>query len=233
MEEKQRWRAALTGSLLIHVLLIVAVGAFWSWDSIRSQQPVYVEVTIAELFSPLSDAGGGSSGPAMPSSSASSHSSSASGPSEESPRLTDLRHSAPAQGTSPAIGAGRGNGGSGGSGGGGAGGGVGTGTGTGTGSGNGPGTGSGPTRGPRVVEGSRPEYPDIARARGWEGTVRLQLLINTDGRVDEVRLIGSSGHAELDRAAQQAILAWRFSPALQKGVPVAAWATVPVVFDLQ
>ena len=83
------------------------------------------------------------------------------------------------------------------------------------------------------MDGAKPEYPDNARNKGWEGTVRLQILVGTEGRVEEVRVIGSSGYAELDQAAQRAVRTWRFSPALQKGVPVAAWAALPVVFDLR
>ena len=118
---------------------------------------------------------------------------------------------------------------------GGSGGGTGGGTGAGNGTGVGPGTGSGsgPTRGPRIVEGGRPEYPENARVKGWEGTVKLQILVNTEGRVEDVRVVSSSGYGELDAAAQRTVRSWRFSPALQKGAPVAAWATLPVVFDLR
>ncbi|MHC1758096.1 MAG: energy transducer TonB [Negativicutes bacterium] len=63
--------------------------------------------------------------------------------------------------------------------------------------------------------------------------MRLQILVNTAGRVEEVRIVASSGYAELDETARQAVQSWRFSPALQNGSPVAAWATLPIVFDLR
>ena len=97
----------------------------------------------------------------------------------------------------------------------------------------GPGSGTGTTRGPRIVDGGRPDYPENARAKGWEGTVRLQILVNTDGRVEDVRIVAGSGYSELDQTAQRAVRSWRFSPALKNGSPVAAWAAVPVVFDLR
>ena len=53
MEGTSRWRIAFTGSLLIHLILFAAAGAFWTSDSIRTRQPVYVEVTMAELLSPV------------------------------------------------------------------------------------------------------------------------------------------------------------------------------------
>ena len=116
---------------------------------------------------------------------------------------------------------------------GGHGGGPGDSTGAGRGTGSGTGDGSGPTRGPRVIDGIRPDYPESARAKGWEGTVKLQILVNKEGVVEDVRMVASSGHVELDQVAQRTVRMWRFSPALQKGVPVTAWATLPVVFNLR
>jgi len=51
--------------------------------------------------------------------------------------------------------------------------------------------------------------------------------------VEEVSVLESSGYPELDQAARHEVHSWKFSPALQKGAPVAAWATLPVVFGLQ
>jgi periplasmic protein TonB len=44
-------------------------------------------------------------------------------------------------------------------------------------------------------------YPEAARARGEQGTVRLALVINRGGHVVSARVIGSSGSAILDEAA--------------------------------
>jgi periplasmic protein TonB len=46
-------------------------------------------------------------------------------------------------------------------------------------------------------------YPEAARARGEQGTVRLALTISRDGRVQSARVIGSSGSSALDQAALQ------------------------------
>ncbi len=227
MDDQKRWRAALVGSLLLHVILVAAAGAFWSWEAVQSRQPIYVEVTMAELLSPVDGAAGGGGTPmgaprpADNQTAPQSHNSFAG--------VTDLRSAATSTPAAPAGG----RGGAGGSGGSGGGTGGGTGAGQGTGMGPGTGSGSGPTRGPRIVEGGRPEYPENARVKGWEGTVKLQILVNTEGRVEDVRVVSSSGYGELDAAAQRTVRSWRFSPALQKGAPVAAWATLPVVFDLR
>ena len=42
----------------------------------------------------------------------------------------------------------------------------------------------------------------------------------------------SSGHQILDDAAVAAVRTWRFSPATQAGVPVAAIADVPIRFSI-
>lgn len=212
---------AVLASFLLHGAVFAAAGAFWRSEDARARQPVYVELTMAELFSPV-DAGGGGKPIVAP-----NDTESLPAPRKESgfSNRTEASNSAadPCLGITAGIGGSAGTGGTGG----------GSGTGRGTGAGLGVGTGTGPTRGPRVVDGTKPEYPDHARSKGWEGTVKLQILVSTAGRVEEVRVIGSSGYAELDQAAQRAIRSWLFSPALQKGVPVAAWATVPIVFDLR
>lgn len=225
MRPLSRGQAALLASVLIHAALFAVVGLIWRWDADRSLQPIYVEVTMAELLAPVHGAPNGGSPGGLPN--------------PIKPRLQPRAEAASTETKEPPAANSPGGasnasviGGSAGTGGpGGPGGGVGPGNASGTGNGNG--TGSGPTRGPRLVDGARPEYPEGARAKGREGTVKIQILVGIDGRVEDVRLAASSGYAELDQAAQSAVRSWRFSPALQKGLPVAAWATLPIVFDLR
>ena len=232
MRGNKRWRAAIAGSLLLHVGLFAGISLFWHWDVMQSRQPIYVEVSMAELFAPLDGPAGGegqterAADPIKPQ------------PQPQSPPASGFSDQVAPQAVAaaPAVNGVAGSvAGSGGSGTGGSGGGTGGGHGSGKGTGVGPGTGTGTgtTRGPRIVDGGRPDYPENARAKGWEGTVKLQILVNTDGRVEDVRIVAGSGYAELDQTAQRAVRSWRFSPALKNGSPVAAWATVPVVFDLR
>ena len=44
-------------------------------------------------------------------------------------------------------------------------------------------------------------YPDEARRQGISGSLMLQVSINTDGSVRNIRLLRSSGHKVLDDAA--------------------------------
>ncbi len=85
---------------------------------------------------------------------------------------------------------------------------------------------------PMYRENSPPTYPKRARKRGYEGTVVLQVLVNRQGRVDELRVDSTSGHAMLDRAAQGAVERWLFEPGRQGNKKMAMWVKVPVTFKL-
>ena len=68
-----------------------------------------------------------------------------------------------------------------------------------------------PSAAPSVVPGwnvqlaawlaSHKRYPSAARQRGEEGEVLVRFVVESDGRVIEVTVAKSSGHAELDAAA--------------------------------
>jgi protein TonB len=55
-------------------------------------------------------------------------------------------------------------------------------------------------------------YPEEARSQGREGTVVLDIHINTDGHVTSVDIVRSAG-ADFDQAAQKAVMLLRFTPA--------------------
>ncbi len=85
---------------------------------------------------------------------------------------------------------------------------------------------------PYVVYGPTPQYPQDARTNGWEGTVRVKVLISESGAVQDIRLANSSGYDSLDQAALEGVYRWRFKPAYRDGSPINAWVTVPVIFEL-
>lgn len=78
-----------------------------------------------------------------------------------------------------------------------------------------------------------PAYPRLARQRELEGVALLLLQVGADGRVLQVRLLESSGHAILDEAALSAARAWRLTPATADGVAVAGALRVPLRFRLE
>jgi periplasmic protein TonB len=98
----------------------------------------------------------------------------------------------------------------------------------GEGSGEGGGSTSLPTGGYQV----KPRYPDSARRRGIEGTVIVKAYVTEQGRVEQVQVEQSAGHADLDQAAVEAVGRWRFQPARRGRQPIAMWVSIPVKFML-
>lgn len=77
-----------------------------------------------------------------------------------------------------------------------------------------------------------PNYPMTARIRGLQGLVLLHVDVAPSGTPIAVTVATSSGHPILDEAAVAAVRTWRFRPATQAGVPVAAFADVPIHFSI-
>lgn len=85
---------------------------------------------------------------------------------------------------------------------------------------------------PLYKENAPPAYPEIARARGYEGVVLVSAQILPDGRVGEIKIRKSSGYAILDQSAIQAVRPWKFEPAKKSGNPFTAWVELPIKFIL-
>lgn len=77
------------------------------------------------------------------------------------------------------------------------------------------------------------EYPEIARKAGIEGRVIVNVLVDTDGRVVETKIIKSLGHSGCDDSAIKAIRSVRWKPAKQRDRPVKVWVAIPVIFKLK
>jgi periplasmic protein TonB len=52
---------------------------------------------------------------------------------------------------------------------------------------------------------SRFDYPLLARRKGWQGIVKLQVHIESDGRISRLHVEQTSGYPVLDRAALQSL----------------------------
>jgi protein TonB len=85
---------------------------------------------------------------------------------------------------------------------------------------------------PLYKENMPPEYPEIARLRGYEGVVLIAAEILPTGRVGNARIRQSSGYAILDQSALEAVKPWRFEPAKKSGKPFTFWVEVPIKFVL-
>ncbi|HEY4847102.1 MAG TPA: energy transducer TonB [Methylocella sp.] len=75
-------------------------------------------------------------------------------------------------------------------------------------------------------------YPEAARARGEQGTVRLGLTIGRNGQVISARLIGSSGSSILDQAALEMARNARGRP-LPPEMGSSVYLTVPVRYSIR
>ena len=75
-----------------------------------------------------------------------------------------------------------------------------------------------------------PEYPEIARQSRIKGTVIIEAIIGTNGKVENVTVLRSV--PLLDGAAVAAVRAWEYTPTLLNGVATPVIMTVTVRFDL-
>lgn len=57
----------------------------------------------------------------------------------------------------------------------------------------------------------QPVYPELARKMNITGTVKVQVVVATNGTVKDAKVLG--GHPVLAGAALEAIKKWRFEPA--------------------
>ncbi len=77
-----------------------------------------------------------------------------------------------------------------------------------------------------------PVYPRLARKRGQEGIVWLDVWLDSRGEQTRLEVYDSSGISSLDRAAVEAVSEWQFLPKRKAGLTVASRVRIPVHFVL-
>ena len=78
------------------------------------------------------------------------------------------------------------------------------------------------------------KYPRTAQRRQWEGTVRLSIILDRDGNVQNIDYLSRSGHKSLDDAARKAVMAADPYPALPDEIKGTSYElTLPVSFVLK
>ncbi|HEY4380458.1 MAG TPA: energy transducer TonB [Acidobacteriaceae bacterium] len=122
--------------------------------------------------------------------------------------------------------------------------GSGTGSGLGSGNGSGLGSGSGGNYGgglrrvgggvsmPVVLQKVDPEFSEEAREAKFMGTVLVALIVDQNGKPQNVHLIRGAGKG-LDERAIAAIQQYRFRPAMENGKPVAVALNYEVAFQIE
>ncbi|MGF1687260.1 energy transducer TonB [Photobacterium japonica] len=82
------------------------------------------------------------------------------------------------------------------------------------------------------VRPTQPTYPRIARRKGLEGNVLLDVWLDEKGEQTRLEIAKSSGHAVLDEAAIKAVKKWRFNGYQENGIRLAHRVKIPVRFNL-
>lgn len=85
----------------------------------------------------------------------------------------------------------------------------------------------------RPVRPIKPVYPRSSRRRGEEGGVMLEFMIDESGRVKDAKVVGSSGFADLDRSALEAVCAAVFEPARQGKHGISSIVRLVIQFKLK
>ncbi|MFT4056432.1 MAG: energy transducer TonB [Novosphingobium sp.] len=85
----------------------------------------------------------------------------------------------------------------------------------------------------KVLFAKPPTYPVDARRAHEQGTVKLLLLVGSDGTVKDIQVASSSGSSRLDGAALRAVRHWRWSPLMSNGVATAVRGYVTIPFVLR
>ncbi len=84
----------------------------------------------------------------------------------------------------------------------------------------------------KVLDSATPIYPDEARRQGHEGSVTVTVIVNSDGTVGRSEVSTNSGYPELDSAALDAAIHFKFTEPRRHGCPVRVELDIPFRFSL-
>jgi periplasmic protein TonB len=119
----------------------------------------------------------------------------------------------------------------------GSGGGIGAGHGSGVGPGGGGGYGGGlmsvggGVSAPQLVRSVDPDFTDDARRANYQGTVSIELIVDSSGNPQDIRIVRHLGMG-LDQKAIEAVRQYKFKPAMYQGRPVSVQMVINVDFHL-
>jgi len=85
---------------------------------------------------------------------------------------------------------------------------------------------------PKVILDRQLSYPDLAKQKGFEGSVNMKIFINQNGDVKTVKIEKSSSSYILDHAAVRYAKDMKFQPAKLDDQAISVWSKWKIVFRL-
>jgi TonB family protein len=87
---------------------------------------------------------------------------------------------------------------------------------------------------PRTIRTAEPVYPPTAMSIRAETSVTVNALISETGDVIQTSVTGKTkGFYGFDKAAENAVRKWKFSPARKDGVAVRVWKPITITFKMK
>jgi TonB family protein len=84
---------------------------------------------------------------------------------------------------------------------------------------------------PKLTKSARPNYPPEAMRAKVQGRVKMEMVVQADGTVGEVRVVSSLDRKfGVDDAAVKAVKEMRFTPAMKDGVAVPVLLSTEMAF---
>jgi len=90
----------------------------------------------------------------------------------------------------------------------------------------------GDVKAPRLLTKVEPDYSEEAREANLSGTIKLAIVVRTDGRAHNIEIVEGLGMG-LDEKAREAIEQWEFEPGTKNGAAVDVAARVEMNFRLR
>ena len=85
---------------------------------------------------------------------------------------------------------------------------------------------------PRDIRNESPPYPQIARRHNAEGSVKIKILIDENGEVEQTQILECVGHPSFRGAVRKTVPHWRFTPPRHHGQPLKVWCVREIEFKL-
>jgi len=87
---------------------------------------------------------------------------------------------------------------------------------------------------PQIVKRVEPIYPEIARSAEVGGKVVVQFFVDKKGNVKNAKAVKADPKGlGFEEAAVEAIMQWKFTPALQRENPVGVWVAQTITFTIK